>query len=430
MNQHSIAFKSALRAIEWLVVALIAWYLALILPEYLNDQNDFNEYFYHAGWRLAHRLSPYDFVSPFGDRFMYPPWFALLMVPLSLLPVRFAAVCWLGINLGMLAVSVVLATRLCGVKPGIRRTILLVLVLALSPPAQAHFAYGQHALLPAAAAFGAVLALKSNRPWLAGCLLMIAASKPQLVFLLVPGLSLWEWKHQKSGRVFAGFTLSVFAALLVCLLITPVWVSDLFKPFPSASGTPISTRLLLISCFGAHTAIETIFFVVLALGSIGLMWLWFRPEATLLETASITLAATPVLSPHAQLHDYVILILPLLLVSSRLYRAAGTARPWSIAPVAIASWVIVSLHGWTHQLIEREWMWALLRTWIGEESVAYLWEQSKWNWRFIAMLLPLGLLAILGRQWAMHSFETRGRDTQEILLAAVIETGNDKEAIN
>ncbi len=102
---------------EWLVLRLLTWRLVawIAVPEH-RDQADFVHYFYVAGWRLAHGLSPYDFVSQWGDSIYNPPWFALLLVPFSFLSVETASLCWLVLSLGLLAVSVTLAQRLCNLR--------------------------------------------------------------------------------------------------------------------------------------------------------------------------------------------------------------------------------------------------------------------------------------------------------------------------
>lgn len=68
---------------------------------------------------------------------------------------------------------------------------------------------------------------------------------------------------------------------------------------------------------------------------------------------------------------------------------------WVTAPVALASWVVVSLDSGFHRWIELEGVRIWLRSRLGEQPVAWLWEQSQWNWRFIAMLLPLGIAVFL-----------------------------------
>jgi len=88
---------------EWLAVTLLTWRLIawIAVPEHRTQQPDFVSYFYVAGWRLAHGLNPYDFVSRWGNSFYNPPWFALLLVPFSFLSLETASLCSLALSLGL-----------------------------------------------------------------------------------------------------------------------------------------------------------------------------------------------------------------------------------------------------------------------------------------------------------------------------------------
>ena len=193
-----VFISRAVAYFEWIVIGLLTWRLVnwLTTPEN-REQADFVHFFYVAGRRLALGLSPYDFVSEWGDSFNNPPWLALLVAPLSLLSPESAANCWLTINLALIAAAVVLAQRLCHVHAGLRRTMILFLVMTWWQPVEAHLSLGQSSLLVAASAFGAISAVERQRPWGAAWLLLIAAIKPQLVFLLAPGLCLWEWRFHE-----------------------------------------------------------------------------------------------------------------------------------------------------------------------------------------------------------------------------------------
>lgn len=380
---------------EWLAVALLTWRLIawIVVPEHRTQQADFVHYFYVAGWRLAHGLSPYDFVSRWGDSFYNPPWFALLLVPFSFLSIETASLCWLVLSLGLLVVSVAVAQRLCDLRLGFRRIVLLSLALTWWRPVSQHLALGQSSLIVSACALVAILALRRGHPRLAGLTLVMAASKPQLLFLLGPGMTIWEWRRRRSFGVLAGFTIGTAAALLICLAMTPAWVNDLVKPPPVSLGAHVNTRTLLVTAFGPTRAIEALYIGILLLGSATMLLYWAKSEAQLVYLTCLTIPATLVLTPYAQLHDYVVLVLPLLLIAATL--SAVPVSWWVTAPVALASWVVVSLDSGFHRWIELEGVRIWLRIWLGEQPGAWLWEQSQWNWRFIAMLLPLGIVVCL-----------------------------------
>lgn len=385
----------ALVLAEWLVLGVLTWRLIawIAVPERRPDQPDFVHYFYVAGWRLARGLSPYGFVSRWGDSFYNPPWFALLLVPFSFLSVEPASLCWLALSLGLLVVSVALAQRLCDLRLGFRRIAILSLALTWWRPVSEHLALGQSSLIVSVCMLVALLALRRGHPRLAGLTLVMAASKPQLLFLLGPGMTIWEWRRHRSFGVLAGFTIGVAAALLTCLAITPAWVNDLLKPPPESLGAHVNTRTLLVTAFGRTLAIEALYIGVFLLGSAATWLCWAKSEAQLVYLTCLTIPATLVLTPYAQLHDYVVLVLPLMLIAATV-RAVPVSW-WVPAHVALVSWVVVSIDFWLHRWIERDGVRIWLQSRLGEQHVAWLWEQSQWNWRFIAMLLPLGIVVCL-----------------------------------
>lgn len=227
--------------------------------------------------------------------------------------------------------------------------------------------------------------------------------------LLGPGLTIWEWRRRRSFGVLTGFTLGMAATLLICLAITPAWVNDLLKPRPASVGAHVNTRTLLVTAFGRTLAIEALYFGTVLLGSAAALLYWAKSEAQLVYLTCLTLPATLLLTPYAHLHDYVVLVLPVMLIAVNVRAAPGSW--WVMVPLALVSWGVVSIDVWFHRWIEQEGVRIWLQSRLGEQRVAWLWAQSQWNWRFIAMLLPLGLVVYLlssaGRTLAKCSVEWR-----------------------
>src|SRR4051812_22436939 len=119
----SIVAARALAWGEWLLIVLLGIRLVhwLSLPEH-TQQSDFR-IFYAAASRLIHGLSPYGFAVRPGMFFVQPPWFALLLGPLALLPLDWARACWMTMNLGFLVSIVFMAARLVNVALGLRRIV-------------------------------------------------------------------------------------------------------------------------------------------------------------------------------------------------------------------------------------------------------------------------------------------------------------------
>jgi hypothetical protein len=87
--------------IQGLLIGLACLYF---LKVYSSNAGDFRSY-YHAGTYLKNGLSPYYFYIPeegWVSMFSYPPFFALLMLPFSLLPIGIAALIWNVLSLAAL----------------------------------------------------------------------------------------------------------------------------------------------------------------------------------------------------------------------------------------------------------------------------------------------------------------------------------------
>jgi Glycosyltransferase family 87 len=87
--------------IQWILIGLASLYF---LKVYSTNAGDFRSY-YHAGTYMKNGLSPYYFYIPeegWKSMFSYPPFFALLMLPFSLLPIGVAALIWNVLSLAAL----------------------------------------------------------------------------------------------------------------------------------------------------------------------------------------------------------------------------------------------------------------------------------------------------------------------------------------
>lgn len=391
-------------AVEWLLVALLGAALAAWLREPENvAQPDYVYYYHPAGALLMHGQSPYGFITKWGDTNPMPPWFTLLVGPLSLLPRKPAAWCWLALNLGMIAAIVSMAARLCGVRPGARRTLLMALALALWGPASTHLFLGQSTLLVTTAAVGALLAAERGRLWLAGGLMVVAACKPHLVFLLGLGLTIHGWRTRRSLAVPAGFALGLGAALLACLACNTAWVGDLLHKPPGVYdywGITVNLRTLLAFVFGHTDIVDACFWSVFAVGSGLLLGLWAKSDRPLAELGALTFAATLLLTPYAQPHDYVLLIPALLLLATRACtQATPRRRAWLLAALVAAAWAAGALDYWLLELLETGLVWEWLSPRVGEEAMDTIWHLVRDDARFLLMLLPAGVVLVLLRFW-------------------------------
>lgn len=395
-------------AVEWLLVVLLGWLLVTWLsdPDHVA-QPDYAYYYHPSGALLMHGQSPYGFITKWGDTSPMPPWFALLIGPLSLLPRHAATWCWLVLNLGMIVAIVLLAARLCGVQPGARRTLLATLALALWGPGSTHLFLGQSTLLVTTAAVGALLAVERGRLWLAGLLMVVAASKPHLVFLLGLGLTIHGWRTRRSLAVPGGFVLGLGAALLACLALNTAWVGDLRNKPPGVYdywGITVNLRTLMGFVFGHTTVVDACFWMVFGAGSGLILWLWAKSDRPLAEPGGLTLAATLLLTPYAQPHDHVLLIPALILLAARAdAQPLPGRRVRLLAALAVAAWVTGSLDHGLLNLVESKFVWPWLEPRLGEDAMDTIWHFARDDARFICMLLPAGVALALLRFWKTHT---------------------------
>ena len=389
---------------EWLLVALLGAALArwLSVPEHVA-QPDYAYYYHPAGALLMHGQSPYGFVTKWGDTNPMPPWFTLLVGPLSLLPRQPAAWCWLALNLGMIVAIVSMAARLCGAQPGARRTLLAALALALWGPVSTHLFLGQSTLLVTTAAVGALHAAERGRLWLAGGLMVVAAAKPHLVFLLGLGLAIHGWRSRRSLAVPAAFALGLGAALLACLAFNTAWVGDLLHKPPGVYdywGITVNLRTLLAFCFGHNAVADAFFWSAFAVGSGLLLRLWAKSDRPLAELGAMTFAATLLLTPYAQPHDYVLLMPALFLLAMRACaQAQPRRRARLLTALVLAAWAAGSLDHWLLELLETGRVWEWLSPLVGERAMNTIWHAVRDDTRFICMLLPAGVVLVLLRFW-------------------------------
>ena len=194
------------------VPVLVLVVLAAVVGAVHGDLVDLSVYRY--GGRAVLDAQPlYEADDPVtGYPFTYPPFAAVAMVPLALLPLWLAAALWTGASVGALAASVVLVRRALGrPAPGWLVALVTAAAVALEPVWQ-NLAFGQvNALLMLAVLVDMV---GPERRW-SGLLIGIAAGL-KLTPLLFVVLLVLVGRRSSAGRAvlaFAGTVAVGFAAM-------------------------------------------------------------------------------------------------------------------------------------------------------------------------------------------------------------------------
>ena len=326
------------RVIPWLLIpvalgiVLAIAYLPLSIPHHL----DFLA-IYHADLGVLRRIPIYDLtgqVDMIADLanvtpeqvsllpFVYPPWYALLTLPLALLPIDIAARAWFGINLLLLMVFVWLVTD---GWPTRRRAISFLLAILFLPVLGALYV-GQFVFPVLLGAGILVYALPREKSWLAAIGLFLLTFKPHiggLVFLAVIVHLLLE-RNSLARRVLratSGILLFFFAASFLVDSAWPVHYFETLFGFRAVSpceGACISLPMTVVSFLGLPPKTALWVAGILLVGWIG----WFvvsRPgvwkDARRLIAAGFCI--TLLSSPYQYNYDYVVLLVPLAVLASK-----------------------------------------------------------------------------------------------------------------
>jgi hypothetical protein len=249
---------------------------------------------------------PSDYHIPFD----YPPLVHVLMMPLALLPVQVAFVCWLTISIS----TVCLGIYSCLELPSKRQTLVWVLVLATCILTWRTLSMGQMSWL----LFGLTglylgSILKKRNVLCAVFLTLICAIKPQYMpFLVMPLLVQRNWK------ALGSFVVSGLLALgITCAVMTPNVVFN----YPSVlmhveSSDPYYVSMVclraLIALAVSGTALKVITLAVLVTGlaSVAALWKWAAKDISRQRwAAALTIVIALMSSPHAHNFDALLVFL-------------------------------------------------------------------------------------------------------------------------
>lgn len=249
--------------------------------------------------RPPRRDGPASELDDFAFGFTYPPYVALLIAPLAILPLPVATTLWLLIGQASLVAACRLLTWFPGSPPALtpgpsptgreemdsrasgngerdsgndgrhpaplrmvergqgdeaqahpiaRYFRWLVLVAVLWPPALANLLFGQFAVLVLFLLVAVRSLLLRERPLLAGVCLAAAIVKPQLVVLALPLLLIAAWGRPGWRRLWLGCLGGVALLLAAGFAVAPDWVTAWGQETATYArvAAPVSTVGLLL----------------------------------------------------------------------------------------------------------------------------------------------------------------------------------------
>ena len=249
--------------------------------------------------------------------YYHPPYYTLLIAPLAYLDYRGAYYAMAAFNVVLLAALIVILVR---TSLRVRGWAVLVAAAMIAGffPLFVTLLQGQSdlvVLVPLAAAYAAWA--RGRQGW-AGIFSALALAKPQLL-LLVPVLFIarraWRALASFAGAVILLGLLSVltfgFAAVIDYLGQVGTWAIGGRLP---TSGELVYTdtavyslRNILDALSGGEQAVGfAVLLLLLALAALSLSW---RPDKPRLDFG-VAIAASLVLSPHQNIHDLALLVIP------------------------------------------------------------------------------------------------------------------------
>lgn len=343
------------RSILFVVIALlilgIMAVVSLLAPLPIPHFQDFSVlYFSNLG--LLNGIQLYDYpaqlnfvLAQTGPDFTfhpypYPPWYALVTLPVALLPIEAAARLWFFLNLAMLAGALWLLTPRWKPIPGL----LAFLAAVMFIPTFGLLVVGQYSLpvLLGAALF--IWSARKDADWGLAASLALMTFKPHIggfMALAALGWMLYRRKFRALGLgIGLGLTLAAlgFAADLRWPLayleslnryrdIPGVQTCDLCASLPGSLvrwGTGLS-----------NTGIAARVSLVLGAGLVGLLVWRYRPQ--LADPTRLTVLSalfTLLVDPYLLNYDYVLLLAPLAVLAQK--------RRWLALLPYLAPWVLLA----------------------------------------------------------------------------------------
>jgi hypothetical protein len=340
--KRTLLILAAVMGVIGLLVA-VAWVVPLPLNPYLDFQ-----VLYRADQGILQGIPLYDragqaqmvakslgvnveqvFVLPFP----YPPWFAVITLPVALLPVEVAVRMWFMLNLLLLMISVWLITD--GWGP--RRRLYSFVVAPLYYPILGALLVGQY-IFPTVLGTALVLfAIRRQMIWLTATGAALLTFKPHIgiPFLLIVLVYL-ILRRDKFGRSAISATLWVgFFLFCIGFAASPLWPSDYFHSitgFKAVSNCSQCNNLSIKIARMLGGGFDQAFWI--ATGSFLLLTGWFvRHRNALMQRVDILmgmgLVITLIASPYLQNYDYGLLFAPFFILAKPMHPANGLW--WALA---------------------------------------------------------------------------------------------------
>ena len=299
------------------------------------------------GWDPQIELFPF-------HPYVYPPWLAILIWPLTWLPYRAAFAVWLALSLVVAVVAIWLLTGALRPRRG-RYALPIAWFMAFTYLPVLHgVVVGQTHLVLFCLIAVVIWAETTGHNRMAGIALGLMSIKPQvgLVLALLFGV---YWLAQRRWQAIFSLILTGLTCVALSFIVAPNWITDMLAAsdrFTTLTGLP-----LLPSGFRDYPTLYAAVRVGLALSpvllstmvvAIGVLVLAARRMRQALQSpqwfGALICAGLVVITPYARVYELTLLLWPMLYVlfstevrASRLVRVVivGSAYAWPLVMVAM-----------------------------------------------------------------------------------------------
>ena len=344
----------------------IAAMTALYFWKLPREMADF-EVFYRAGQRCLAGEQLYT-AADGHYQFKYPPFFAVVMAPLALLPHAAARLLWFWLVLAALAGMFMLALRLLFKRRERRWLLVLVPLLVLGRFYARELNLGQANALLNVLLLAAIALLMAGRDWLAGLTFSLAAVVKPYALIFLPYLA-WRRKLQAVLASLAGLALSLLAPGLFYgwagnIGLLHSWRATLaqssialFDSFDNTSLTGMLSKWLGSNEFGRLAP------PLLALAGLLYAALLFSPrrvpkqQAVLFDSAAL-LILIPLYSPLGWDYTFLSATLGVMILADRFAVQPLWARAAALAAMVLVGGLLYDV--WGRALFLRLQSWSVI----------------------------------------------------------------------
>lgn len=333
-------------------------FLAFYTGASLLFQNPTEMYSLLEQIKLQHQLLPITKSATVFLPFFNPPFVALFLSPLALLPILYAYTIWTSINILLLVLMCFLLYKHLPISKPYK--IVAIFALLTFIPVLSSLLLGQLTFLTTFLMLLIWIALKTNKDMRAGLLFSFMLMKPHFFFLPLLGFIIQRRWHVIKGIALGTSILVVISYLIVGIGGMHEYVNLLTNAATWNTGYGIdikaqhSLQTLFLIIFQTNTLSEIRIPWIIAVSIIacGTLYSWrmrysFDSSVFALQFGLI-LVATLLISPHTHFHDFMLFIV-IGIVLGYAY-AKQKAKQLSYIPFFIVLGYVICLTGYIIEL--------------------------------------------------------------------------------